>query len=64
MSMNTSTKTVLITGATAGIGEACARHFAEKGCKLILTGRRSDRLNSLAEDLQSRFQSQITHPDL
>lgn len=37
--MDITGKTVLITGATAGIGEACARRFAEEGCKLILIGR-------------------------
>lgn len=37
-------KTVLITGATSGIGLACARKFAENGDKLILTGRNEHRL--------------------
>lgn len=48
-------KIVLITGATAGIGEACAYLFAEQKYNLILTGRRDDRLNKLAVDLASRF---------
>ena len=40
--------TVLITGATAGIGEASVRAFAAAGWHVIATGRRKDRLNSLA----------------
>lgn len=35
---------VLITGATSGIGEACARKFAEGGYRLIITGRRDEKL--------------------
>ncbi len=40
--------TVLITGATAGIGEACVHAFAEAGWQVIATGRREDRLATLA----------------
>ena len=45
------TKTILITGATSGIGEAIAHIFAQNGYRLILTGRRSERLAALKESL-------------
>lgn len=48
-------KIALITGATAGIGEACARLFAEQKYDLILTGRRTERLEALATQLVSEF---------
>ncbi|WP_294679004.1 SDR family NAD(P)-dependent oxidoreductase [uncultured Fluviicola sp.] len=47
-------KTILITGATAGFGEATARVFADNGWNLVLTGRRMDRLESLKKELQSK----------
>lgn len=44
-------KIALITGATSGIGEACARLFASYQYNLIITGRRTDRLQRLASEL-------------
>lgn len=44
-------KTILITGATSGFGAACARKFADKGWQLILTGRRTERLEALQQEL-------------
>ena len=44
-------KTILITGATAGIGAAAARRFAAGGWRVIATGRRGERLRALAEEL-------------
>lgn len=44
-------KTVLVTGASAGIGEACARSFVYAGWRVIATGRRAERLEELVEEL-------------
>ncbi|MDC1081286.1 SDR family NAD(P)-dependent oxidoreductase [Flavobacteriaceae bacterium] len=44
-------KTILITGATSGIGKAAAIHFAALGARLILCGRRQERLNQLKNEL-------------
>ncbi len=48
-------KTILITGATAGFGEAAARKFVEGGWRAIGTGRRGDRLKTLQDELGDAF---------
>ena len=48
-------KTILITGATAGFGEAAARRFVGGGWRAIGTGRRGDRLRALQEELGDAF---------
>jgi serine 3-dehydrogenase len=48
-------KTILITGATAGFGQAAARKFVEGGWKAIGTGRRGERLRKLQQELGDAF---------
>jgi 3-hydroxy acid dehydrogenase/malonic semialdehyde reductase len=49
-------RTILITGATSGFGEACARKFAAGGDHLIITGRRKERLEKLKQELEGKVQ--------
>lgn len=53
-------KIVLVTGATSGIGEGCAKRFAEGGFNVIITGRNSAKLASLKNDLQQRGADVLT----
>ena len=46
-------KIALITGATSGIGEACARRFSAGGYDLILTGRNQEKLDTLQKELNA-----------
>ena len=46
-------KTVLITGATSGIGLSCARKFAENGDRLILTARSGNKLTEIKDELKA-----------
>ncbi len=52
-------KIAFITGATSGIGKACAEKFAAAGYAIIATGRRADRLIALADELKARYQTEI-----
>ncbi len=51
--------TVLVTGATSGIGKATAAVFAKNGYRLILTGRRADRLETLKTDFETEYKNRI-----
>lgn len=48
-------KIVFITGATAGFGKACAYKFAANGYDLIINGRRTDRLQQLAGEIEKKY---------
>ena len=52
-------KIVLITGATSGFGKAMAEKFASGGWNCIITGRRADKLHSLADELRDKHQVRI-----
>jgi NADP-dependent 3-hydroxy acid dehydrogenase YdfG len=49
---NIKGKVVVITGASSGLGEETARHLAEKGAKVALGARRTDRIESLADEIK------------
>ena len=53
-------KTVLITGATSGIGLGCARKFAQNGDRLILTGRNEQRLKEICKELTEKGSEVMT----
>jgi NADP-dependent 3-hydroxy acid dehydrogenase YdfG len=52
-------KVTLITGATAGIGLACAHKFASHNHDLIITGRRKERLDNIAHELKSLYDIKV-----
>ena len=52
-------KTIFITGATSGIGKACAYQFGANENRLIITGRRKDRLEDLKKELEDKFGTSV-----
>ncbi|OHC27362.1 MAG: oxidoreductase [Pseudomonadales bacterium RIFCSPHIGHO2_02_FULL_60_43] len=69
MSNNISGKVVIITGASSGLGEATARHLAEKGACVVLAARRKDKLDALVAELVAAggkavaYQTDVTSQD-
>ena len=59
MESKENTSIAWITGATSGIGKACAIKFAKAGWDLIITGRRLERLIDLQKDLQNNYSVNI-----
>ena len=53
-------KTILITGATSGFGLAIARRFAANGYNIIITGRRQERLDAVAQELEASANIKVT----
>lgn len=52
-------RTVFVTGASSGIGQACAKAFAAAGARVLLCARREERLHSLAVDLQQEYDADV-----
>jgi NADP-dependent 3-hydroxy acid dehydrogenase YdfG len=50
---------VFITGATSGIGKACAERFGANGDDLIINGRRKDRLEELKKELEKKYKTEV-----
>lgn len=59
MSSSLKNTTIFITGATSGIGQACTHLFAVHGARLIICGRRQDRLSQLAKQLKDEHQAEV-----
>lgn len=55
---NLTHNTIFVTGASSGIGEACAKQFAEQDARLIIAARRRDRLEKLASQLKKDFDTE------
>jgi len=59
MSLDLTGKTVFVTGASSGIGAACAEAFADAGCRLVLAARRLDRLEETAARLRESIGCEV-----
>lgn len=52
-------KTVLITGASSGIGEGCARKFAMNGYRVIINGRNLQKLDAVKKELEEKYNAEV-----
>lgn len=59
--VNLKDKIVLITGASSGIGEACAKEFAKLNVRLILVARREERIKNLSHELQKEYNIKVKY---
>jgi len=59
MIVDLTNRCVLITGASSGIGKACAEAFAAQGCRLLLAARRKERLEELAVALEEKNGAEV-----
>ncbi len=59
--MEIKEQTAFITGASSGIGRACAEHFAKHGANLILAARRVARLEKASKELSSKYGVQVSY---
>ncbi|EFN72306.1 Dehydrogenase/reductase SDR family protein 7-like [Camponotus floridanus] len=59
-----SSKVIMITGASSGLGEALAHTFYRWGCRLILVSRRKEELERVKNDLMNTYQTIPTHPPI
>lgn len=57
--INVKEKLILITGATSGIGRACAEIYAQNGANIIITGRRNDRLEKIQKELEDKYNVKV-----
>ena len=57
--MDMEKKTVLITGASSGIGEGCARKFAMNGHRVVLNGRNVEKLEAVKAELEREYQAEV-----
>ncbi len=57
--INVKEKLILITGATSGIGRACAEIYAQNGANIIITGRRNDSLEKIQKELEDKYNVKV-----